>query len=890
MFYRTVFFGMCFLSNIFTVKAQTLVKGTVKDSLNNAIPLVNIFITPKSDTNNILSYVYSDTQGKYAINIDKTGPFVLHVSAMSFKKEVFPFQIDSISPQKTILKNIILKETPFELEEVIIQSENPIQIKKDTITFKASSFLKGNEQVVEDLLKNIPGLNVSPEGDIKIGNQEIEKLMVDGDDFFERGYKILSKNMPSDPIEKVEILKKYSNNKLLKGIENSDKIALNLVLKEDAKRVWFGNTTLGYGLGAENRYSVQGNLMNFGKKNKYYFLTNLNNIGADATGDIWHLIKPFRFNEPASIGDNQSVHTLLNLSTYTPNFKASRTNFNNAELLSLNAIFNPNKKLKIKTLGFFNWDENDFFRNSIDIIKTNSTSFTNTEDFTLRKRNFVGFGKLDFLYDISKTKTIAAITKYNRQHLNSSSNLIFNSNATIESLDNKNTLFDQKIAYTHKVTPKKAFLLTSRYIAEKTPQTYTINQFFYEDLFSGTVTDAVNQLSENKIQFVGLEAHWLDRKKDGDLVEIQLGNEFRKDELTTSFLLKENNIIIESPTNYQNNTNYITNDIYVKAKYRLKFKKVAFIGRLEAHQLFNQLQHKNEQQSPFFVNPKIGLNWEINKANKITSSYAYATTNATILDVYNNYVLQGFRSFSKGTGTFNQLDKETLTFHYQLGDWGSKFFANTFISYTKNHDFFSSEAILTQNYSQSSKKLFKDREMLTAFTEIDRYFKVISSNLKINLGYSKSNYKNEVNTILRDITVHNYNYGFELRSGFRGIFNYHFGTKWATNKVETAFNTIFTNRTSFLDFSFVFNDTFNVDIQTEEYVFGSVNSENNAYYFADFTANYTLKKNKIILSLSGKNLFNTKNFTENTVSDLGTSTTQYQLLPRYVLFKVQYRF
>ena len=127
--------------------------------------------------------------------------------------------------------------------------------------------------------------------------------------------------MPVNPIENVELYQNYSNNKHLKGIENSDKVALNLTLKEDYKRLWFGNANLGYGLFSDNRYDVRANLMNFGKKKVYYFLTNLNNIGYDATGDIDDLVRPFRVGEPGSIGDNQSVKTLLSTGIETPDLK-----------------------------------------------------------------------------------------------------------------------------------------------------------------------------------------------------------------------------------------------------------------------------------------------------------------------------------------------------------------------------------------------------------------------------------------------------------------------------------------------------------------------------------------------------------------------------------------
>jgi hypothetical protein len=296
---------------------------------------------------------------------------------------------------------------------------------------------------------------------------------------FEKGYKILTKNMPVNPIENVEVYQNYSNNKHLKGIENSNKVALNLTLKEDAKRVWFGNMQAGYGLVSENRYELRSNLMNFGKKNKYYFLTNLNNIGDDATGDINHLIRPYRFDEPTSIGDDQSVNTLLGLGFDTPNLKQKRTNLNNAEMLSLNSIFTLSEKVKLKTLGFLNTDETDFFRNSLQQFSVGNTTFSNTENFVGRKTQLTGFGKIDLTYDISKTKTFEFTGKFNKTNEKNRSDLLFNNDLLNERLNANNQLIDQKLVYTNKFKDNKVFLLSSRYINEKTPQNYSVNQFIF---------------------------------------------------------------------------------------------------------------------------------------------------------------------------------------------------------------------------------------------------------------------------------------------------------------------------------------------------------------------------------------------------------------------------
>jgi len=883
--FRLIIFIICVLP--FFSFSQTAITGSVKDESSN---LYSVSVILKDSlSKSIIAYTYTDDEGIYQLKTNKTGRFNLVVSSLGYEAKTVPLVLNS--EQKNLKIDVVLKEKPMDLDEVIIQAESPISISNDTINFKTKYFTDGTEQTVEDLLRRIPGLQIDSEGTIKVGNQEIEKLMVDGDDLFEKGYKILSKNMPAYPIEEVEVLKNYSNNRLLKGVEESNKVALNLKLDEKSKRIWFGNIETS--IGNDSFYQLKGNLMNFGKKNKYYFLTNLNSIGYNATGDIQNLVRPFRINEPASIGDNQSVNALLSLSPPQLNFKKSRTNFNNAELVSLNAIFNPTEKLKIKTLGFFNWDETDFFRNSTDFVDVSGASFTNTEDYQLQNKKRIAFGKLDFIYNFSKTKMLEATTKYNNGDFDDVSNLVFNGNSTLENLQHQNTLFDQKISYSTKFDDKKVFLLTGRFIDEESPQSYSFNEFFYDDLFPASDNaNNVSQQSNSQMKFAGINAHLLDRRDKGNLLELQLGNEFREDKLFTTFSVLEDNSIIDQPTGYQNQTKYQVNDLYFKSKYLFKIKDFGFTAKLDAHQLFNRLENNNlsDHQSPFFINPSLGMDWKINGKNKLMTSYSYTTTNAGVLDVFDDFVMTGFRSFTKGTGDFNQLDASSLVFNYQLGNWSDRFFANTFIIYNKNHDFFSTNTQLQQNFAQSEKILIKDREFISINSDLDFYFKSISSNLKLDLGYTKSEFKNIVNsTGLREVTSNNYNYGLELRSGFRGAFNYHAGTKWTTSQIKTTIDNSFTNNVSFLDLSFVFNDKFDVQMQSELYYFGNLETDN-TYYFLDFDARYKLIENKLTLGLSAKNLFNTERFRSFSISDIGFSTTEYRLLPRFVLLKMEYRF
>lgn len=867
---------------------QYYIQGTVVDSDKIVLQQVSIILM-ESDNSTIIDYTFTNKNGSYKLELNSIGLFNLKYSHLGYGTKIIQLEVNEI--QKYYYVDIILQEKDLYLDEIIIQAERPITIRNDTVNIKARYFVSGTEQTVEDLLRKIPGLHIDSEGTIKVGNQEIEKLMIDGDDLFERGYRLLTKNMPAYPIEEVEVLNNYSNNPLLKGIEESNKVALNLKLNEKSKRIWFGNIETN--IGNERFYKLRGNLMNYGKKNKYYFFTNLNNIGYNATGDIENLIRPFRINEPASIGDNQKVDLLLNLSADNLNFKKNRSNFNNAELITLNGIFNPTKKLKIKTIGFINWDETVFIRYKMDEVNVIGSNFINNEVYELFNNKSIAFGRLDFTYNISKSKMLEATTKINSGDFYDGSNLLFNSNSTIENLQHQNSLVDQKIAYTSKFKDDKVLLLTARFIREETPQKYHVNQFFYQDLFSEAENvNEVKQYYQNQMHFAGINAHLIDKKENCDLLEVILGNEFRIDKLSSKFLLLNDKTALEQPLGYQNQAIFHENDLYLKNKYRYIINDFAFVMRLDFHQFHNRLENYGnyESQNSFYVNPSFGFDWKINRKNRISSYYSYNTSTSEILDVYNDFILTGFRSFSKGTGKLNQLSASSIVINYQLGNWTERFFANTFVLFNLNHDYYSTNTALSQNFTQATKILIKDREILSINSKLDYYFKFISSNLKIDISYAMMESKNIVNdSNLREVNSKNFNYGIELRSGFKGIFNYHLGTKWTTAEMVTSISNSFTNNLSFIDLSFVFNKKFDIQIQSELHYFGNL-QDNNIYYFLDLDARYRIIKNKLILGIIGKNLLNTKEYREFAFSDIGSTTTEFILIPRYLLLRMEYRF
>ncbi|MEI7830745.1 MAG: hypothetical protein WCI31_13295, partial [Prolixibacteraceae bacterium] len=670
--------------------------------------------------------------------------------------------------------------------------------------------------------------------------------------------------------------------------------ALNLKLDDKSKRLWFGNISAGLDPTNGKWYEGNSNLMNFGKKNKFYAIASLNNTGEDATGDINFLIRPDDQGEPGSLGENQNAPNWLDISTFYPNLKENRIRFNNTALYSLNGIFTLSSRVKMKVLLFLNTDANNFYKNIFESVSIGETAFTNTEDHHLKRTKMTGFGKIDLTNDISKNKTLAYTLKFNQSDENSQNRLVFNDSVTNEKLQSANVLLDQKIVYTNKFKNNKVWLMTGRYIYEQSPQNYSLDKFIYRELFPGVAgADEVIQESADRMHYAGFEAHLMDRKANDNLLEVKIGNQFRSDNLSSGLSIKSNDNYLEAPYGFHNDLRYTTNDAYFKIEYRVGLKKIALLSSLDFHQLYNQLEKigSSRHQNPFFINPRAGMEWKINEKNSILASYSYNRKNATIQDVYDQYINTGFRSFTKGTGNFNQLNLSTALLNYTYGGWGKKSFANALLMFSKNHDYFSNNMLVSQNYTMSEKILVKNKIFILFSSNFDRYLKLISSTLKLNVGFSESNYENTVNgSDFRKVTTKNYNGGFELRSGFDGNFNYHFGSKWTYIEIITNSKANSIDNLSFLDLTFAPGKKFEIQLETERYYFGSLDKENNKYYFLDLNFRYTALENKLSFTLSGQNLLDTKTFRNYSIDDISISRTEFRLLPRFILLKAEYRF
>jgi len=173
-----LFFVLLILS--FNARAQSKVNGTVTDSLKKPVEGVSIQVTTDKDT----LRTTSDSKGGFSFPKVKSNKFYLVVKALGYKPYASVYEIEP-SKKGTVLEAIVLKTEPIHLEDVEVKVKvDPIKIKKDTIEYNAGAYTVRENDKVEDLLKQLQGIEVDEKGAVTAMGKKMTKLRVNGEDFF----------------------------------------------------------------------------------------------------------------------------------------------------------------------------------------------------------------------------------------------------------------------------------------------------------------------------------------------------------------------------------------------------------------------------------------------------------------------------------------------------------------------------------------------------------------------------------------------------------------------------------------------------------------------------------------------------------------------------------
>jgi hypothetical protein len=261
--------------SLFAQKTQTI-NGLLLDEEDNALIAATVVLMNTMDSS-FTDYGLSTDNGKFKLTGKKDEKYQLQISYVGYGA----FFKDMTLDKDYDLGTIVLKEATNMLATAQIEAEHiPIRMNGDTLEFNSAAFNVQAHDDVEGLLEQMPGVEIDEDGTVKINGKKVEKILVDGKEFFGEDVQTALKNLPADAIKKVEVYDKKSDKAALTGKEDEEESkTINLTLKEDKKVGYMGNIEGGYGYYPDNHY-YQGNLgLNyFNPKMRVSLIGAINNI------------------------------------------------------------------------------------------------------------------------------------------------------------------------------------------------------------------------------------------------------------------------------------------------------------------------------------------------------------------------------------------------------------------------------------------------------------------------------------------------------------------------------------------------------------------------------------------------------------------------------------
>jgi hypothetical protein len=243
-----------FFSTVLFAQTSSL-KGSVADTTDKKNLLNTVICLLRPADSVLLRFTRADKSGNFLISNADTGKFILMITH-PYVGDYFD-QVELRPGLATDLGKVIMIPKSKLLAEVILKSGSPIRIKGDTTVYTADSFKVRAGANVEELLRRLPGIQVDKNGQITAMGEKVKKVLVDGEEFFGSDPGIATKNLRADVVKEVEVFDKKSDQAEFTGIDDGVKDkTINLKLKEDKKKGYFGKTELGGGLNDKYNNSV----------------------------------------------------------------------------------------------------------------------------------------------------------------------------------------------------------------------------------------------------------------------------------------------------------------------------------------------------------------------------------------------------------------------------------------------------------------------------------------------------------------------------------------------------------------------------------------------------------------------------------------------------------
>jgi 5-hydroxyisourate hydrolase-like protein (transthyretin family) len=423
---RFFFVPFFFFCTIVFAQKNGIIKGVAFDTVaKQPVGSATITLIQKKDSS-LITFTMTDNNGRFELNGIQNGEYRLLITHVNYHASNQIVKIDGY--HKSIdLGSIIMNDRTKVLSEVTVRSEAPpVTLVGDTIQYNAGSFKTQPNASVEDLLKKLPGVKVEKDGTVKAQGEKVQKVLVDGKEFFGNDPKIATKNLPADAIDKVQVYDKLSDQAQLTGFDdgNSEK-TINLKLKKDKKKGVFGK--INAGAGTDERYQGKFNVNSFKGAKQMSVIGMGNNTNAEGFSfmDVLNFTGPLNQlknggninltineNDPLAGllgGNNTGINTTFGGGVNYNNIIGTKTDFQSNYFYSR---YNPNRISNVLRQYFSPanlYKQNSYTDNLNNNHRLNFNADYQIDSFTSLKIT------PSFSYQKTKNKTLSDYTTWSDQ-------------------------------------------------------------------------------------------------------------------------------------------------------------------------------------------------------------------------------------------------------------------------------------------------------------------------------------------------------------------------------------------------------------------------------------------------------------------------------------------
>lgn len=257
--------------------AQCKISGTVKTKSGESIIAAVINASHSTDPS-LSEYSITNDKGAYNLTVKKSGAYTITVSCLGYKTQEIKIGIKDTDTSLNL--PFLLKEDTQLLDEVTVTGRRTgIAFRGDTVRYDARIFKDGSEKVLGDVLNKLPGIEVDATGKVKSQGKDVDKVLFNGQDFFNGNSQVAVNNLPADIADNVEVINNYSEYSLLDGFQSHDGTAINIGVNNGFLGKLSGEVSAAYGI--KDKYRYQGNLIKMGTKSMLSFIGSYNNTGAE---------------------------------------------------------------------------------------------------------------------------------------------------------------------------------------------------------------------------------------------------------------------------------------------------------------------------------------------------------------------------------------------------------------------------------------------------------------------------------------------------------------------------------------------------------------------------------------------------------------------------------